>query len=361
MKKIVMLITLISLLMLTACGEKKEVSGDEREKETVVGFIYVGPVGDGGWSYQQDQGRIYLEKELGVKTLYKESVPEGPEVKDIARQMIDQGANLIVAGSFGYMDYIEELSNEYKDVTFLHCSGYKTTENMANFFGRMYEARFLSGLAAGLKTESNKIGYVAAFPIPEVIRGINAFTLGVKTVNPEASVEVVWTNTWYDPAKEKDAAISLLDKNIDVIAQHQDTAGPQQAAEERGVFSIGYNSDMTRLAPNAHIIAPVWNWGPYFVEQVKALQAGNWNTGAYWGGLDTGTVTLSPLTENAAPKTAELIEEYKQKIINGEFHVFSGPLKNQSGEVVVGSEETISDADMLSMSWFVDGVIGKIK
>ena len=174
-------------------------------------------------------------------------------------------------------------------------------------------------------------------------------------------MEVVWTNTWYDPAKEKDAAISLLDKNIDVIAQHQDTAGPQQAAEERGVFSIGYNSDMTRLAPNAHIIAPVWNWGPYFVEQVKALQAGTWKTGAYWGGLDTGTVTLSPLTENAAPKTTELIEEYKQKIMNGEFHVFSGPLKNQSGEVVVGSEETMSDADMLSMNWFVDGVIGKIK
>jgi basic membrane protein A len=164
---------------------------------------------------------------------------------------------------------VEKLSKEYPEVTFFHCSGYKQTENMSNYFGRMYQPRYLSGIIAGMKTETNKIGYVAAFPIPEVIRGINAFTLGVQSVNPDAEVEVVWTSTWYNPATEKEAAVSLLDAGADVITQHQDTVGPQQAAEERGAYSIGYNTDMRDMAPKAYMTAPVWNWGPYYIEQVK--------------------------------------------------------------------------------------------
>jgi basic membrane protein A len=357
MKKVFSLMLLCTVLFLTGCGGNKEA---KKDGELVMGFIYVGPIGDGGWTYAQNVGREYVEEQTGIKTIYRESVPEGPEVIEVAKNMIDQGANIIMAGSFGYMDYIEELSHEFPKVKFLHASGYKTTENMTNFFGRIYEARYLSGIVAGMQTKSNKIGYVAAFPIPEVIRGINAFTLGVKSVNPKATVEVVWTNTWYDPAKEKDAAIALLDKGSDVIAQHQDTAGPQQAAEERGVWSVGYNTDMTAVAENAHLTAPIWNWGPYLVSQVNAVKDGTWTNTPYWGGLKDGVVKLAPLTKNVNSNASEVVDEYTKKIIDGSFHVFQGEIKDQKGNVVVEKGETLTDGELLGMDWFVEGVIGKI-
>lgn len=357
MKKVLSLVLLCTALFLTACGGDKEA---KKDGDLVMGFIYVGPIGDGGWTYAQNVGREYVEEQTGIKTIYRESVPEGPEVIEVAKNMIDQGATIIMAGSFGYMDYVEELSQEFPEVKFLHASGYKTTENMTNFFGRIYEARYLSGIVAGMQTKSDKIGYVAAFPIPEVIRGINAFTLGVKSVNPKATVEVVWTNTWYDPAKEKDAAIALLDKGADVIAQHQDTAGPQQAAEERGVWSVGYNTDMTAVAENAHLTAPIWNWGPYLVNQVNAVKAGTWANTPYWGGLKDGVVKLAPLTKNVNSNASEVVDEYTKKIIDGSFHVFQGEIKDQKGNVVVEKGETLTDGELLGMDWFVEGVIGKI-
>lgn len=372
MKRILGVVSLLLLAFtLVACGgdakkeqkkeETKTVAKDEAKIDLTVGFIYVGPIGDGGWSYAQDQGRLFLEKETGVKTIYKEAVPEGPEVLDVIRDMVDQGAKVIIAGSFGYMDYVEQISAEFPEITFLHCSGYKTTKNMGNFFGRIYQARYLSGIVAGLKTKSNKIGYVAAFPIPEVIRGINAFTLGAKSVNPNVTVEVVWTNTWYDPAKEKDAAIALLDRNADVIAQHQDTGGPQLAAQERGVFSIGYNSDMSKVAPKANMTSAIWNWGPYFVDQIKAVNAGTWEAKAYWGGLKEGTVMLSPLTD-VAPKDAQAkVDEVKAKILDGTFHIFEGEIKDQNGVVKVAAGQTMTDEEMLTMKWFVEGVVGTLK
>ena len=356
--KFFLAIIVVLCLVISGNGQKAEASV---KGPMTIGFIYVGPIGDGGWTFAQNQGRLALEKALGVKTIYKESCPEGPEVKEIIRNMIDQGAKMIFAGSFGYMDYVEEISKEFPDVKFSHCSGYKQTDNMANFFGRMYQPRFLSGLVAGLKSKTNKIGYVAAFEIPEVIRGINAFTLGVKKINPKASVYVRWTHTWYDPAKEKEAAKALLDENCDVIAQHQDTAGPQQAAEERGVFSIGYNSDMKDMAPKAYMTAPVWNWAPYYIEQVKALQDGTWKTHSFWGGLETGIVKLADLTPNAPETAAKEVETYAAKIKDGSFHVFAGPLKDQAGTVKVAENTTMSDKEMLTMDWFVEGVVGKIK
>jgi len=357
MKKIMFLALMSVLLIMLGCGsDKKGKSSDE----LVVGFIYVGPIGDGGWTYAQEQGRLFLEKETGVKTIYRESVPESPEVIDVARNMIDQGAKVIIAGSFGYMDYIEELSHDYPQVKFLHASGYKTTDNMTNFFGRIYEPRFLSGLVAGLKSKTNKIGYVAAFPIPEVIRGINAFTLGARAVNPKATVEVVWTNTWYDPAKEKDAAIALLDKGIDIIAQHQDTAGPQQAAQERGVWSVGYHTDMTSVAPKAHLTAPVWNWGPLLVSKINDIKNNTWTNKPYWGGLKDGVVKLSPLTSNVSENANSVVEDYMAKIKAETFHVFQGEIKDQNGKIMVKAGEKLSDAQMLNMNWFVQGVIGRI-
>ncbi|MDF2594192.1 MAG: Purine-binding protein [Clostridia bacterium] len=327
-----------------------------------VGFIYIGPPGDGGYTYAHDQGRKYLEEQLpDVEVLVKESVPESPEVEKVARDMIDQGANVIFATSFGYMDYIEKVSKDFPDVKFFHCSGYKTTENMTAYFGRIEQPRYLTGIVAGMKTETNKIGYVAAFPIPEVIRGINAFTLGAKSVNPDVVVQVTWTNTWYDPAKEKDAAMALLDQGVDIIAQHQDTAGPQQAAEERGVWAVGYNSDMSAYAPKANLTSAVWNWGPYYVQAVQSVIDGTYASESYWEGFNEGIVDIAPLTANAPEGAAAKVEEAKKAMLDGTLDPMQGPIKNQAGEVMVQEGSVMSDEDQLSLMWFVEGVEGQIQ
>jgi len=360
MKKIIISLLTLTLILgsFAGCAKTEENKVDD---QMVVGFIYVGPIGDGGYTFAHDQGRLYLEENLNVKTIYKESVPETQEVEQEIRNMVDQGAKAIFATSFGFMDYVEKVSSEFPDVAFFHCSGYKSTENMANYFGRMYEPRYLSGIVAALKTKSNKLGYVAAFPIPEVVRGINAFTLGAQSVNPNVSVEVVWTSTWYDPAKEKEAAISLLDKGVDVIAQHQDTAGPQQAAEEKNAFSIGYNTDMKDMAPKAYMTAPIWNWGPYYVKQVQNVIDSNFESHAYWGGMNDDIVQLAPLTENAPKNSQSEVDKATSKILDGSLVIFEGPINDQSGNIKVPEGTNLTDGEMLSIDWFVEGVIGKIK
>lgn len=379
MKKLVSLLLALTLVFaLAGCGNKpatEEPQTDNTQTEPnetteattiapedmIVGFIYVGPIGDGGYTYAHDQGRLYLEEQLGVKTIYKESVPETQEVEQEIRNMIDQGAKAIFATSFGYMDYVEKISKEYPDVKFFHCSGYKSTDNMANYFGRIYQARYLSGIVAGLKTETNQIGYVAAFPIPEVIRGINAFTLGAQSVNPDVTVKVTWTSTWYDPEKEKSAAIALLDQGVDIIAQHQDTTGPQQAAEERGAFSIGYNTDMSTMAPKAYMTAPIWNWGPYYVAQTQAVMDGTFATHAYWEGMSEDIVRLAPLTANAPEGAQEAVDAATAQILDGTEYVFEGPIYDQDGNIKVAEGVKLTDEEMLSMNWFVKGVEGKIE
>ncbi|HPS59614.1 MAG TPA: BMP family ABC transporter substrate-binding protein [Spirochaetota bacterium] len=361
MKKLIsaFLMILTIAIFFGGCGKKVPTSADG--KEVVMGFVYVGPIGDGGWTYAHEQGRKYVEQHLGIRTIFKESVPEGSEVKDVIRSMIDQGATIIAATSFGYMDYVVEIAKEYPKVKFIHCSGYKMSDNMGNYFGRIEEPRYLSGIVAGLKTKTNKIGYVAAFEIPEVVRGINAFTLGVKSVNPKAEIHVRWTHTWYDPAREKEAAKALLDEKCDVIAQHQDTAGPQQAAEERGMFSVGYNSDMSAMAPKAYMTAPVWNWGPYYASQVKRVIDGTWKAESYWEGMTADIVRLAPLTKNAPDGAEKKVNDVKKKILDGTFKVFAGPIKDQSGKIRVAEGTVMSDQDQLSCDWFVEGVVGKIK
>ena len=223
----------------------------------------------------------------------------------------------------------------------------------------MYQARYLSGIVAGMKTKTNELGYVAAFPIPEVVRGINAYTLGVRSVNPEAVVKVNWTLTWYDPAKEKEAAKALIADGVDVIAQHQDTAGPQQAAEEAGIFSVGYNTDMSATAPKANMTSPAWNWGPYYVSQIKAIKEGTWKSESYWGGLEDGIVDISDLTVNAPEGAKEKVEASKKDIISGKNKIFQGPIKDQSGKVKIEEGKVMTDKEMLEFDWFVEGVDGK--
>ncbi|GAA0717945.1 BMP family ABC transporter substrate-binding protein [Clostridium malenominatum] len=350
------------ITLLSGCGSKKDETSKDGKGEIKVGFIYVGPIGDGGWTYSHNDGRLYLEKELNVPTIYKESVKEDTaEVQKVVEDMINQGANVIIGTSFGFMEGMKKQAAKHPNVKFLHCSGYETAENMSNYFGRIYQARYLSGIVAGMKTKTNKIGYVAAFSLPEVVRGINAFTLGVQSVNPEAKVAVKWTNTWYDPVKEKEAAKALLSEGADVITQHQDTTGPQQAAEEKGAFSIGYNTDMKDKAPKAYMTAPIWNWGPYYVEQVKAVQAGTWKSESYWKGLDAGIVALAPLTENAPAGAKEAVEKVQKDILAGTNKIFVGPIKDQSGNIKVESGKVMSDEELLQFNWFVQGVEGQIE
>ena len=344
-------------LVLAGCGGGTPAPAPDQEQEVVVGFIYVGPIGDGGWTYAHNEGRLFLENELGVRTLFAESVPEDEQsVINAITDMIDQGANVIFGTSFGFMDGMERISADYPEVAFLHCSGYKTTDNMGNYFGRMYEPRYLSGIVAGLKTETNNIGYVAAFEIPEVVRGINAFTLGVQSVNPDAMVNVRWTQTWYNPATEKEAAIALLDAGADVIAMHQDTAGPLQAAEEAGAFAIGYHTVMESYAPDAYMTSPIWNFGPYYVEQVQKVIDGTWAPEVYWGGMNDGIIALAPLTELAPAEAFTLVTEAEAAIKSGEMHPFAGPIYDNTGELRVEEGQTMTDGEMLSFDWFVQGV-----
>jgi len=355
-------VTLVASLALAGCssGAKKSVTKDTK-KPVVVGFIYVGPIGDGGYTYSHDQGRLALQKQLGVKTLYKESVKENvADVEQTCEEMINQGANVIVGTSFGFMDGMVASAKKHPDVKYLHASGYKTSTNMSTFYGRMYQARYLSGIVAGQKTKTNKIGYVGAFAIPEVIRDINAFTLGVQSVNPKAIVNVKWTNTWYDPAKEKEAGKALIAEGADVLSQHQDTAGALQAAEEAGISGIGYDTDMSAKAPKAYMTAPVWNWAPYYIEQVKEIQAGTWKSSVYWGGLESGIVALAPLTKNAPPESAAAVAKVKADILSGKNKIFVGPLVDQTGAIKVAKGKVMTDAELLSFDWFVKGVQGKI-
>ena len=324
-------------------------------------FVYVAPIGDLGWTWAHEQGRLMLEEELGVETVYIENVPEGPDAERVIRDFATKGYDVIFATSFGFMDPMLTVAQEFPDKYFEHCSGYKTADNMSTYFGRMYQPRFLSGLVAGKASKANKIGYVAAFPIPEVVRGINAFALGVRTANPEATVHVVWTQTWFDPVKEKEAAVALLDEGCDVIAQHQDTTEPQKAAQERGVVSIGYDSDMRQFVGDTVLTSPVWNWGPYYVNRVKAAMDGTWTTGQHWGGMKDGIVDLAPLSPQVPDDVKALVEGWKQKILSGEWDVFAGPIKGQDGNVKVADSQKMTDGEMLSMSWFVEGVVGTIE
>ena len=331
------------------------------DKQLKVGFVYVSPVGDAGWSYSHEQGRKAIAAMPGVTTSFVEAVAEGPDSERVIQTMARKKYDLIFATSFGYMDSMLKVAQQFPDTVFMHCSGFKTSANMGNYFGRIYQPRYLSGMVAGSMTKSKVLGYVAAFPIPEVIRGINAFTLGVRSVNPDAKVKVIWTNTWYDPAKEKEAAKSLLDVGADVVAQHQDSPGPQEAAQEKGVYSIGYNTDMSRFAPKSHLTAPVWNWAPYYAKVVEQVQTGAWKAGADWPGLAEGVVDLAPFGPMVPKPVQDKVMAKKAEIISGKEKIFVGPIRDQQGAVRYAEGVVAPDQDLLSMGWFVQGVVGGVE
>lgn len=323
-----------------------------------VGFVYVSPIGDAGWSYAHDQGRLTIDAMEGVTTSFVEAVTEGPDSERVMLNMARKGYNLIFATSYGYMDPMLKVAKQFPKTLFMHCSGFKTANNMGNYFGRMYQARYLSGMVAGAMTKTNTLGYVAAFPIPEVIRGINAFALGAQSTNPNVNVRVVWTKTWYDPATEKEAAKSLLDVGADVIAQHQDSPSSQEAAQERGVYSVGYNSDMSKFAPKSHLCAPIWNWGPFYREIVEKVRKGERVNKAYWYGLEHGIVDLSPMGKMVPQDVQKLVLSEKSDIASGKTKVFVGPIKDQDGKLRIDEGQSASDQELLGMTWFVQGIVG---
>lgn len=363
-KKVVAL--LVAVLMLSTfvagCGGQQKAADQPKTDKIKVGFIYIGVPGDAGWTYTHDQGRQYLEEKMpNVETVYLEQVPEGADAERSLEQLVQKGCKLIFATSFGFGDAVMQVAQKHPDVIFMHCSGLQTAENVGTYFGRIYQMRYLSGIVAGKMTKSNTLGYVAAFPIPEVVRGINAFTLGAQSVNPDVKVKVVWTNTWIDPAKVKDAAKSLLEQGCDVIAQHQDTYTPQQAAEEAGAYAIGYHSDMHKFAPNANLTSPVWNWGEYYVATVKSVMDGTWKNDAYWGGVNDGVVALAPISDKVPADVKQLVADKEKAIKDGKLYIFEGPLKAQDGTEKVAAGQKMTDKEMLSFDWFVAGVEGQIK
>ncbi len=352
MKKIVLLLSVLFMLPFVAIAGAKDIK---------AAFVYVGPVGDGGWTFAHDQGRIEMETLPFVKkTTFIESVPEGADATRVIMGLANKGYNLIFTTSFGFMDPTLEVASRFKDITFEHCSGYKMSENMGNYFGRFYQGKYLSGIVAGAMTKSNTIGYVAAYPIPEVIRGINAFTLGVREVNPEATVKVVWTQTWFDPGLEREAADSLLDVGADVLSMHQDTPATLQAAEARGKFAIGNDSDMRQFAPNAFLTAPIWNWGVLYKQIATEVHNGTWKPEEIWWGIETEVVKLAPMSDKVPQQIRDLVAEKKQALVDHKTQVFTGPIKGQDGKVLLGAGKTYSDKELLQMNFFIEGVQGAI-
>ncbi|NLD33905.1 MAG: BMP family ABC transporter substrate-binding protein [Clostridiales bacterium] len=348
----IILTLVLTLALLPAMAETASAFPPVAVEDVKVGAVFIGPKDD-GFTGAHYNGIESMKTTLGLtdeQILYKFNVQENSECENALRELIDAGCNIIFGNSWGYMDYMAELADEYPEIIFSHCSGYKSNGvNFNNYFGRIYQARYLAGIAAGFKTTTNKIGFVAAWPDnAEVNGGINAFALGIQSVNPEAVVYVKYINSWGDPTLEKQTAEALLSLDCDVIGQHVDSAMAQIAAEEAGKFGCGYNTDMTVEAPNAHLTAPIWQWGAVYTDQVKRLIEGTWTPENYYWGLEEDLVGLSPLSANVAPGTAEKIEEAKAKILSGEWDVFYGPLFSNTGEQVLAEGESLAVGDIVS-------------
>ncbi len=332
-------------------------------EKTKVGFIYVGPIGDGGWTYEHNQGRLALEKEFGdkVETVYQESVPEGADAERALTQMALGGADLIFTTSFGYMDPTINVAKKFPNVKFEHATGYKRAPNVSTYSARFYEGRAVMGLLAGRMTKSNKIGYIASFPIPEVIRGINASYIHAKKVNPDVEFSVVWAYTWFDPAKEADAAQALIEQGADVILQHTDSTAPQAAAEKAGnVYTFGQASDMAEYKPKPRISSIIDNWAPYYIERTRAVMDGTWESVDTWDGIKEGMVEIGEMTDVIPEEVRKEAMALKESIASGEYAPFTGPLNKQDGTPWLAEGETADDATLAGMNFYVEGLKGDI-
>ena len=322
-----------------------------------VGFIYVGPIGDHGWTYRHDIGRQDVEKHFGdkVETTYIESVKYGPDAERAIRAMAKGGADIIFATSFGYMEPMLKVAKEFPNVKFEHATGYKQSKNMASYGLRLYQARHVQGIIAGMMTKTNKICYVGAFPIPEVIREINTFYLGAKKMNPKVDIDIVWVNSWYNPPKEADAAAVMIAEGCDMVAQHTDSPAPLQTAQKNGVTGFGQASDQIRFAPKAQLTATIDNWSPYYIKKVQAVIDGNWKSGDYFGHMKDDVVQMAPFT-NMPIDVQAFAQKIKEGIRDGKYFAFTGPIKDNTGKLQLKDGEIASDAHLNSMMYYVEGI-----
>ncbi|MDD0810580.1 BMP family ABC transporter substrate-binding protein [Curvibacter sp. RS43] len=363
----------VAAAALVGCGKKEEpapapapapaaAAPAPKPEPLKIAFAYVGPVGDGGWSFAHDNGRKALEKEFGdkIQTSFVESVPESADAERVLRDMAGQGNKLIFGTTFGYMESMLKVAGDMKDVKFEHATGYKTADNMRTYDSRTYEGAYMAGVIAGSMTKSNTLGVVGSVPIPEVIRNINSFTLGAQSVNPKIKTKVVWVNEWFSPPKETEAATALINGGADILFQNTDSPAVLKTAEEKGKRAFGWDSDMTAYGPKAHLASAIINWGPYYIKATKDALEGKWTTGQSWWGVKEGAIDVVSIAEDVPADIKTKIEGIKKGLTDGSFVIWKGPIKGQDGKDVLKADEVADDKFLGGVNFYVKGVEGKV-
>ncbi|MDI9854242.1 MULTISPECIES: BMP family ABC transporter substrate-binding protein [Comamonas] len=361
----------VAAAVLAGCGKKEEPAPAAPAAEPApaakaeplkIGFAYVGPVGDGGWTFAHDQARKKLEAEFGdkIQTSFVESVPEGPDAERVLRDLASQGNKVVFGTTFGYMDSIQKLAGDFKDVKWEHATGYKTAENVRTYDSRTYEGAYLAGIIAGSMTKSNTLGIVGSVPIPEVIRNINSFTLGAQSVNPKVKTKVVWVNEWFSPPKETEAATSLINGGADILFQNTDSPAVLKTAEEKGIRAFGWDSDMTAYGPKAHLGSSIINWAPYYSKAINDVLNNTWTTGSSWWGVKEGAIDLVSIAEDVPAEAKAKVEEVKKGLKEGTYVIWKGPIASNDGKEVLAADKAADDAFLQGVNFYVKGVEGKV-
>ena len=357
MKKLIAAIVVVAIALAIYLFQKQEIVVEAQAEKLKVGFIYIGPPGDHGWTYQHDQGRQAIEAHFGdkVETVFVENVPEGPDAERTITRLVKEGAGLIFTTSFGYMDPTMNVAAKFPDVKFEHATGYKRSDNVSTYGARFYEGRYVIGQIAAQMSKSGVAGYIGSFPIPEVVRGINSFLLGAQTVNPDFKLKVIWVNSWFDPGREDDAAKVLISQGADIITQHTDSTAAVQVAEEQGVSAFGQASDMAPFAPNALLTSIIDNWADYYIARTQAVLDGSWVSTDTFGGMDANMVEMGPYINMPAAVKARA-EATAEAIKTGKLHPFTGPVYKQDGSLAAAAGTTVDMGTLLGMDWYVQGV-----
>ena len=363
----------VAAAALVGCGKKEEPApaaapapvaapAPAKPEPLKIAFAYVGPVGDGGWSFAHDNGRKEMEKALGDKvvTSFVESVPESADAERVFRDLAGQGNKLIFGTTFGYMESMLKVAADHKDIKFEHATGYKTAENLRTYDSRTYEGAYMAGVIAGAMTKSNTLGVVGSVPIPEVIRNINSFTMGAQSVNPKVKTKVVWVNEWFSPPKETEAATALINGGADVLFQNTDSPAVLKTAQDKGKRAFGWDSDMTAYGPKAHLGSAVINWGPYYTKAVKDALDGTWATGQAWWGVKEGAIDIVSIAEDVPAEIKAKVEEVKKGLADGSFSIWKGPILGQDGKPVLDKDVVADDKFLGGVNFYVKGVEGKV-
>lgn len=366
-------VSALTVTALAACGKKDEpavapaaapaAEAPAAAEPLKVAFAYVGPVGDGGWTFAHDTARKKIQDQFGDKivTTYVESVPEGPDAERVLRDLASQGNQLVFGTTFGYMDSIQKLAPDFKDTKWEHATGYKSGDNVRTYDSRTYEGAYMAGVIAGGMTKSNTLGIVASVPIPEVVRNINSFTMGAQSVNPNVKTKVVWVNEWFSPPKETEAATSLINGGADVLFQNTDSPAVLKTAEEKGVRAFGWDSDMTAYGPKAHLGSSIIDWSPYYAKAVGDVLNGTWSTGnTNWWGVKEGTIDLVSVAEDVPAELKAKVDAVRTGLKNGTYTIWKGPLKKNTGEEVLAADVVADDAFLSGVNFYVEGVEGKV-